>query len=310
MAKLIRLLPKTARATLDGEANAWIVRLTSGESSEADHAAFRLWRDQSDAHRQAIHRARTDWLLIGEALPRIDARVAERRAWPKIMLPIAASLLLAIGLGGGAVRPLLHDQVTARGEQRSLTLPDGSLMRLGGGSSVDIDYTATGRRVRLTEGRVLISVRHDARVPFTVEAGDATYRDVGTVFEVSRDGDRSRVVTAEGVVDAIAGGVTRRVAAGRQVRVAGGVAGPVLPANVAAELGWTRGRLTFEDRSLREIVAALADHYPGRILLLGNAGNERLRASIDLDHIDEWLDAMAQGGDRSVRRFAGMTLLY
>src|SRR5580698_8219798 len=80
---------------IDEEAMAWVVRLTSGNSTPQEHEAFRAWRDSSAEHAAALDRARKVWSQLGTALPEIDRRRADHlrnRPWRRgaVGLSIAA----------------------------------------------------------------------------------------------------------------------------------------------------------------------------------------------------------------------------
>lgn len=94
---------------------------------------------------------------------------------------------------------------TAVGRRDSLRLSDGTRVVLAPGSRLTVAerFGEPAREVVL-EGQALFTVTHDEERPFTVRAGEALVRDVGTVFEVRTDG-------------APAGGVTVAVTEGRVV---------------------------------------------------------------------------------------------
>ncbi len=80
------------------------------------------------------------------------------------------------------------DQRTAAGEQRVLTLDDGSRLTLAGDSAINLDLVDHQRHVTLLRGRAYFQVASDPHRPFLVEAGEARVRVTGTRFEVRRDG--------------------------------------------------------------------------------------------------------------------------
>lgn len=313
MMKLIYSANDASDSDLDQEALQWVARLTSGETTSQDHEAFRRWRDSSDANRAALARARALWQQLGQALPMVEQR-DRRRVWQhrwtsRVM--IAASLVLTIGLGNSYLTRWQYDQVTSAGELRTMMLPDGSRMTMSGDTALDIAFGGKQRRIHVARGNVLLAVRHDATIPLVVQAGEASYRDVGTVFGVSRNGGESRLVVEEGLVDAFAGREVVRLSRGQAVTVTDGVLSRVTKTDAHADLGWARGRLEFSDMRLADIVQAIAPHYSGRIVLLGDRSKSlRLNASIETSHIDDWLDALMRTRDLSIRHFAGYTFVY
>jgi transmembrane sensor len=298
---------------LDDQALTWVVRLTSGESSVEDHARFREWRNQSPAHGEALIRARTLWQTIGSALPESERRQTQRNRTLRrlrVSLPIAACLLIGLYASQRIQNTWRFDQVTAPGEQRVLTLSDGSRVTMGGDSALNIDFRRGLRQVNLARGEALFAVRHDSRTPFVVHAGDADFRDVGTVFGVFHGGASARVVVAQGEVEALSGDQHAFVHAGQAVALTQRSLAQVQAVDSLNELAWTRGRLIVIDRPLSEIIATLGPHYRGHILLLrGSIGRQRLSASIELNHIEEWLDALKETSGVRITRVGNYTFL-
>ena len=312
MIRLVYSSTEPERRDLDREAITWVVRLTSGETSPELCEQFRHWRDQSQEHRQALGRARSLWEGLGEALPRTERRASHtkvrRRVWQSV--PIAASLLLAVGLASGPLSTWRYDQATRSGEQRSIALPDGSRMIMSGNSAVKLNFRRGMRSIEIARGEVLFDVRHDPRHPFIVSTGSSGYRDVGTVFSVRRHGRDSRVVVASGEVRASDRFTSASVLADQSLAVTDGRLGHVQAVNARSALAWSRGRLIFRDCSLGDILNELAPHYRHHLVLLnGTTSRIRLSTSIELDHVDEWLDALHATNGVRVIRLGSLTLL-
>lgn len=199
---------------------------------------------------------------------------------------LAAVLVLAVGVGlsvrqfgWGELSPSevvveQSDQliVTDIGEQRSITLADGSVLYVNTNSKVHIALSETARRIELSQGEALFDVAHDESRPFEVLAGDAVIRAVGTKFNVKHTGQGLNVVVLEGAVivedradvrgDTPSGGdsgfPSARLAAGQQAQLTPGLSRPVISAtDPAAVTSWRTRQLTFEDQSL----AAIADEF-------------------------------------------------
>ena len=298
---------------LDEEALRWVVRLSSGDTTSDDHEDFRSWRDQSASHAAALARARTLWLQLGAAMPVLE----QRRRWPyrlrrsvAQLVAVAAALLLSVNLGSHYWFEWRFDHVTAPGERKLLTLADGSRILMRGDTALNIESMRGVRRIILSRGEALFGVRHDLHTPFVVNAGDAQFRDVGTIFAVSRDGDGEKLIVSHGVVEASSDDRRAVVPAGRGVSVSAGRLQPVRAVDPTVELAWARGRLILKDQPLRDILAALGPHYAGHIILLnGEVGRQRMSADIDLNHIDGWLSALAHMRGLKARHIAGYTLL-
>jgi transmembrane sensor len=89
---------------------------------------------------------------------------------------------------------------TETGEQRFVSLVDGSTMALNSRSRVRIRFSDSERDVDLIEGQALFHVAHDAARPFIVHSGTTLVRAVGTQFDVYRKDAGTTVTVVEGRV--------------------------------------------------------------------------------------------------------------
>ena len=89
---------------------------------------------------------------------------------------------------------------TETGEQRFVSLVDGSTVELNSRSRVRIRFSGAERDVDLIEGQALFHVAHDAARPFIVHSGTTLVRAVGTQFDVYRKDSGTTVTVVEGRV--------------------------------------------------------------------------------------------------------------
>jgi transmembrane sensor len=197
---------------------------------------------------------------------------ARRRLAPWSGGALAATLLIAMGTfwwftGPGAWTVY----TTAVGDQREVTLPDGSLMHLNTDSEVAVRFGKTGRNLRLVKGEALFDVQHDVQRPFLVQSADTVIKAVGTSFDVYRHESGTRVAVIEGVVqisDPRSGakkvsaaaqrevGSEQLLAAGQAVEVsARGEVSPRKKIDTTQAAAWRQRRLVFEGDSLGDIIA-------------------------------------------------------
>lgn len=264
----------------------WAVRRQDGPLSRADEAAFRSWIAADPHHAAALREAEALWSQLEEPGRRLADRFAASGRQPKrrgrlaallrplIVLPalgaVACTALALWVFAPSAVADLGADAVTARGEIRDLALPDGSVLHLAADSAVGLDFGDGRRRVELRRGEAFFEVRPGLPAPFTVAAGDARIRVVGTRFNVGRFGEDAEVTVAEGVVEVAAGPAMVRLTAGQQVAAENGTLSAVRSVDPADASAWMHGRLVFHRQPLAHVVAALQRQGPGRILLSGD----------------------------------------
>lgn len=244
------------------EAAQWAVR--TGEPGFDDWDGFMLWLEADPAHARAydaVTAAVADAVELAASAPANDVTLTEptarpaRRAW--LGGAIAASLALVGGIWVWQTQSRdIYAVEVAPGQMRTVQLEADTRVDLAGGTVIRLDRKDP-RYAVLDKGQALFTVRHDAARPFHVEAGDATLVDLGTVFDVTRDGATLSVGVAEGAVGYNPKGENLRLAPGdRLVADAGKVTvGHVPPAQVGE---WREGRLTFDAAPLAEVAARLS----------------------------------------------------
>ena len=95
---------------------------------------------------------------------------------------------------------------TADGEMITLTLADGTEVKLNSNSKITYPHCFKGaeRMVHL-EGEAFFKVRHDSKRPFVVDAGGVLTKDLGTSFNIKAyQGSDCKVTLVEGKVEVLA----------------------------------------------------------------------------------------------------------
>ncbi|MDB5584247.1 MAG: iron dicitrate transport regulator FecR [Bradyrhizobium sp.] len=254
------------------EALAWIVRVNDSEF--LDWPAFQEWLDADPAHPPAYEALATraenevDRLKAfarrspADPVPSAALRLqhAKRREVPRAAIgwALAASLVATIG-GYRLLSPQRADRTveTLAGQHRTIRLADGTRIDLNGATRLLIDAT-NPRAMTLMRGEAAFRVTHDAARPFAVSVGDTRISDVGTVFNVVRDGGTTRVAVGEGAVVYDPSGTPISLAAGQSLEVGSDGArrtGRIAPDFVAS---WTTGRLAYDGASLATVAADLS----------------------------------------------------
>jgi transmembrane sensor len=170
---------------------------------------------------------------------------------------------------------------TGVGEQRLISLTDGSTVTLNARSRLRVAFTADSRTVELLEGQAFFHVAKNAVRPFVVLSSDTAVRAVGTQFDVNRSNGGTTVTVLEGrvavypeqldgkrgrgdapsrsvAVPPTPGDGARSVmlTAGERVHVVDGGA-PVQPVHVDAvsATAWREGKIVLESATLSEVAA-------------------------------------------------------
>jgi transmembrane sensor len=230
----------------------------------------------------------------------VDSRSA--RAFTRVRrFSIAASLLLIAGASLFAWDRFYRAPIyaTAVGEQRTLTLLDGSTVELNSHSRVRVRFTANERDVDLLEGQALFHVAKNPARPFIVDSSGTRVRAVGTQFDVNRTNAGTIVTVLEGKV-AVTGnfpgvsvdpgsppvlastpadGVQNVfLTAGDQLTVSPQTAPTPTRPNVAAATAWTHRQVILDSAPLAK-VAEEFNRYSVRKLIVEDSGVTPLRLS-------------------------------
>lgn len=289
-------LPSTE--DIEEEAATWFARLRTGNLSAEEVAGFEAWRMRSDRHARAYAELEASWSELG-ALEELDdlgrsvldlgpqkVRWLRRRS----LIAMAASLAVAtVGAGVYITRipsDLVHREqlATAVGEQRTISLPDGSTVQLNTDGALVVDYGKDARHVRLSRGEAHFSVAHDPRRPFTVLTDNGSVTAVGTAFSVRLRADASLEVMVSAGRVALAAPAALQEARGDQATppasapvaelTKGQIArfqdtieeiAHVSEAELNRKLSWRQGMLAYAGESLGDVIADVSRYTPVEI---------------------------------------------
>jgi transmembrane sensor len=298
--------------TID-EASTWLVTMREPTVGERERAAFADWLRESPVNVRAYLEVAALWSDAAQLDPALtpgadavraqeisgtvhylqDARhealrsasEAQRRRRSVVLQTtgIAASALIAVVVAWWQLGRA-PTYATAIGEQRAITLEDGSTVRLNSRTQIRVRLSDARRDVELLEGQALFEVSKDPRRPFVVDSGDASVLAVGTAFDVYRKTTGTVITVVEGRVlvnpaarsgDTSTAGASTSVQpqvaleAGEQATVLStGHVAQARDVNVAAATGWLRHELTFADTALSAVIDEFNRYSPRPIVLV------------------------------------------
>lgn len=300
----------TIKPGIIAEASTWFAEFRAGGMTGGARARFDEWLRHSPEHIQAYLEVAAGWSELPTADPegRIDvealvalARASEdenvvllsqgdgshvetpRSAWMYALAACVALITILMGAGTWVWMYRAGTYSTGIGEQRTLSLADGSTVILNALTTVRVRFNRATREVDLIRGQAFFHDTDDPERPFIVRSDGATVRALGTQFDVYMTLDGILVTVLEGRV-ALAksphqplpsiGTEEPRllpvlVSAGEQAIITAQLVGKPKPADIRAATAWVEKRLVFDNTPLRE-VADQFNLYSSRSLVIAD----------------------------------------
>ncbi|TLM79912.1 FecR family protein [Microbulbifer harenosus] len=318
------------------QACAWIARLRSDALSDTDRRAFAQWMAESPANHKAFEEMCELWGDLGvlsrlpldeiypESVPashhRDTANQASRgrptpagdepssRGWnlPQWLMggsAVAACLGIALWIGNQWLQQTPTQQqmyTTAVGEMRTVDLPDGSRVQLNTNSELIVNFSREERRTQLLRGEAYFNVARQTARPFTVSAGSANIRVLGTQFNVERNPENTRVSVTGGTVAvseaSAASGLrpeTVKLTRNQKVSVSGSGLSEVGRTSEQEALDWTQGQLVFDETPLNEALEELNRYLKVPAAAAPAVGDRTLSGTFELTDPENTLSAIA-----------------
>lgn len=222
---------------------------------------------------------------------RIDAEIGTDRSADRpplrlvrthvVRWAVAATVLLAVGVGAWLVQRGPEVVALAEAEIVTWDAPDGSVVTLRPHSRL-VRLDDDERAYRL-DGEAFFAVARDPERPFTVEAGPGVVRVLSTRFDVSTWGEVVEVFVEEGHVEVRAAAEAVVLGAGEAAEA--GAAGVRALPNASAEvfLDWQRGEIVFERTPIRRVADEIGQHFGITVTMGEYAASESVSGVIVLE---------------------------
>lgn len=198
---------------------------------------------------------------------------------------------------------VLAQQVTVTtrpGEQAVVVLPDGTNIRLNGGSCLTYPsvFSDTMRLVSLT-GEGYFTVTHNDKQPFVVSSNGVSVKVLGTEFDFRcHEGeDVSRVVLYKGSVNLTATktgeSVTLHPNEKAEINLKNGL---LSVAKIEGEQkpydAWTRHQLVYHDTPLHDVLKSVATNYDLKLNINPSVGNAHFNGTLPDNHLEEVVETL------------------
>lgn len=286
-------------------AASWLTLLMSDEVSEQDKYDWQQWRIQSADNERAWRHIES----VCAGFKHIDGALAQKSLSSlknpnrRTLLKLVATLCLTGGMlewgrQNGGWQTLTADYRTATGEQRQVSLSEGSQLLLDTQTALNVRFDEHQRQIELISGDLLITTGkqeggHAAPRPFSVITPHGRIQALGTRFRVQLQEEQTRVAVYQGAVRLMPQNdrqISPRIEAGQGSWLTGDLYGEIHQGEV--EPGWVQGKLLADGMSLRHFLQALNRYHPGIIRCDENIASLRLSGVFPLIDTDKILDTL------------------
>jgi transmembrane sensor len=259
------------------EAAVWLARLHADDAGPADEAGFRDWLAEHPDNARAFEAATQAWNAVG-GLRDLDRRFARRVGRRRILEAMAATVLVGAGLGfWRAAHAGVYE--TGLGEQRRLTLEDGSELLLDTDTRIRVRMDPSRRTVELARGRVNCRVAEDPMRPFVVDAGIEKIVASGPSVDVRREAEQVSVVCLQGNAEvASPAAAPQKLSAGQRLKTSSARPATLDRPALAPLAAWQNGQAIFDDTTLADAIREM-NRYGRLPLELGDPKLAGLRIS-------------------------------
>ncbi|WP_444903919.1 FecR family protein [Microbulbifer sp. CnH-101-E] len=322
---------QTSDESLD-QACAWVARLRSEAMSSAEKHEFEAWLSASEAHRQAFDEVVELWGDLGalahmpidqlfpESVPSPHTQNGKAQEKKRVQpihwgLPqwfiggglATCGVFLAVWVGLQWLGNSKNDQqvyITQLGEIRTISLPDGSEVKLNSNSEFRVSFSRKERQTQLLRGEAFFDVARQTARPFTVAAGSASIRVLGTEFNVELNPKNTRVSVTEGKVSVSetekTPGLTPdsvTLIKNQKVSVSDQGLTQVQRTSPEEATDWTRGILVFERTPLKEALQELNRYLATPVVAAPQIEGRLVSGTFAISDPDNTLEAITTALD-------------
>lgn len=245
----------------------------------------------------------------------VQGNLSKRRINKLRWVSVAAIFVLVIGAFiwyNVANKNLVYQ--TGGDEARLISLADGSSIRLYPDSKIEISksYNKNDRMIRFIKGEAFFDVKHDERIPFIVDLGTTSVKDIGTSFYIHNTKDSVRLLVKSGEVAFMnkQNKETMQLSAGMnlQYQPAKSNSAPVILIDSSEAIA-NRNQLRFENTGLPDVIIRLQEVYGKKIILLDLANSQkRITANLEGHTFDEAMEILCKS--LSIKYFAENSIYY
>ncbi|AOA57762.1 FecR family protein [Acinetobacter larvae] len=283
------------------QASAWLVKISSDESTQQDQDDFQRWLAQDPMHQLAVQQMQQ----VIERLQQIKTpqdHGASRRIlqqalqhkpqfkfkpnFPLLSLIIFSALSLWIATAILPIQFWLADHQNCYNQWQKQQMTDHSQIQSAGRTAYNLTFNHKQRQVNLLEGNILVDVHKDPQRPFVIQTAYAQIQALGTRFIVNQTDHETVVTMLESKVSVQTQQGQYIVAAGQQLKISAN--GQIQQKDISTdsiEHAWQKRSLIVENMPLAQVLNILESYGQTKILYQDDQIQHlKVTAILPLDH--------------------------
>lgn len=301
----------------------WLAKRSGSPLSEDEKHEFEAWLNQDKLNRLAWDEMRVLWAHLEEPAKRVASLSPPRSAFTRNLTTARGWAAVACGGAFAAcavfvfdpnfVQDMQADIVSGRDYITPVSLPDGSVVRMGADTALSYQFDSKQRQVQLLRGEAFFEVVPGSSPDFKIDVNGDKIRVIGTRFNVDSYSENTTVSVSEGIVS-VQGALDERpehITRGQEIVVTEGQAG-LIENNVSEDaLSWMSGRLVVDQAPVSQVVAALSRHSTKKFYVRGHLASQSISGTFSLEDIDGSIDTLSAALDaKVVRSLPFITLIF
>lgn len=187
------------------------------------------------------------------------------------------------------------------GENKDITLSDGSVITLGAQSLVSVAFSNERRQIVLERGEAFFDVAKNPKRPFSVVTGNRVVTAIGTQFNISKQHNRVVVTVAEGKISLTPESEkvepdkvkNAYLVAGQRVSYTASNVSEIVTTSSKAPLSWRNGKLQYMEEKLVYVVEDINRYSSIKIRFADEKTKALLYSgTVFTSSLDDWISVL------------------
>lgn len=331
------------------QAARWLARSQDKDFTSDDLKALNAWLEEDPANRAAFEEMGAVWDQV-EGMEHVfnseekhtcsDLPVTSqptgrlrgaKRILPRILTGnrkvalVGAVMAVLVLLCLPVIKSHLVDQPeklyayqTVAGEQKIVTLSDGSVLKMNVSSQISVHITGHNRQVEMGEGEVFFQVKPDPDRPFEVSTPSGLVQVLGTAFNVKNRRGKVSVDVDHGRVQVQGNPASPTDMKTKEMTLSSGQGVDINPSgrlvklrqsNIKQVLAWRQKQAVFKNTPVGDVLHELELYHNVKITLVSDELESKgITGTFDMSKLEQTLELIAMAASLKIEKESDSTI--